>query len=260
MRIGAHVDPPTRSPRRPPARPTRCSSSSPTRRATSRPSRAPTRTALRASDVDVYIHAPYRINVATLNNRIRIPSRKLLMAHADGRGRARREGPDRARRPRRQGRRPRQPASTTGARRSSTRRSDGGFATAGPDREHRRRRQRLRPPVRRAGPAVGRGRRVRRRLLPGHLPRPRRRRGPARHRRPGQGDHRPDRPDPRQRLARTPFDSGRDRHDNLGNGKIDPELVVAVVRAAGAPVVVETPGGVEGQAADIAFLRDRVGR
>ena len=28
--------------------------------------------------VDVYIHAPYRINVASANNRIRIPSRKLL--------------------------------------------------------------------------------------------------------------------------------------------------------------------------------------
>ena len=31
-----------------------------------------------AADVDVYIHAPYVINVATTNNRIRIPSRKLL--------------------------------------------------------------------------------------------------------------------------------------------------------------------------------------
>src|SRR6201986_327356 len=30
------------------------------------------------ADVDVYIHAPYVINVATTNNRIRIPSRKLL--------------------------------------------------------------------------------------------------------------------------------------------------------------------------------------
>ena len=74
------------------------------------------------------------------------------------------------------------------------------LAAADPDREHGRRRQRLRPPVRQPGPAVGRGRRVRRRVLPGHLPRPRRRRGAARHRRPGQGDHRPDRPDPRQRL------------------------------------------------------------
>jgi len=53
------------------------------------------------------------------------------------------------------------------------------------------------------------------------------------------------------------FDSGRDRHDNLGNGKIDPDLVVAAIRAAGAPAIVETPGGVEGQSADIALLRER---
>jgi deoxyribonuclease-4 len=53
------------------------------------------------------------------------------------------------------------------------------------------------------------------------------------------------------------FDSGRDRHDNLGNGKIDPELVVAAIRAAGAPAIVETPGGVEGQSADIALLREK---
>ena len=56
------------------------------------------------------------------------------------------------------------------------------------------------------------------------------------------------------------FDSGQDRHDNLGSGKIDPELVVAAIRAAGAPAVVETPGGVEGQTADIALLRERAGR
>src|SRR3712207_4059226 len=37
---------------------------------------------LAASDVQVFIHAPYVINVATLNNRIRIPSRKLLLTHA----------------------------------------------------------------------------------------------------------------------------------------------------------------------------------
>jgi deoxyribonuclease IV len=56
------------------------------------------------------------------------------------------------------------------------------------------------------------------------------------------------------------FNSGRDRHDNLGHGRIDPDLVVAVIRAAGAPVVVETPGGVEGQSADITYLRDHVSR
>ena len=32
----------------------------------------------------MYVHAPYVINVATSNNRIRIPSRKLLLAHAEG--------------------------------------------------------------------------------------------------------------------------------------------------------------------------------
>ena len=43
------------------------------------------------------------------------------------------------------------------------------------------------------------------------------------------------------------FDSGRDRHDNFGQGSIDPAELVAVVAAAGAPVVCETPGGAEGQ-------------
>jgi deoxyribonuclease IV len=54
------------------------------------------------------------------------------------------------------------------------------------------------------------------------------------------------------------FDSGRDRHDNLGSGRIDPAELVAVVAGAGAPVVCETPGGVNGQATDIDFLRDRL--
>ncbi|MEU8356022.1 deoxyribonuclease IV [Nonomuraea sp. NPDC048882] len=53
--------------------------------------------------------------------------------------------------------------------------------------------------------------------------------------------------------SRDDFDSGADRHANLGQGKIDPELILAVCRAAGAPIVVETPA--EGQADDIAFLR-----
>ena len=58
--------------------------------------------------------------------------------------------------------------------------------------------------------------------------------------------------------SRDAFDSGADRHANFGSGQIDPDLLVAVVAAAGAPVVCETPGGVDGQAADIAFLRDRL--
>ena len=36
-----------------------------------------------AAGVDLYVHAPYIINVATTNNRIRIPSRKLLQQHVD---------------------------------------------------------------------------------------------------------------------------------------------------------------------------------
>ncbi len=47
--------------------------------------------------------------------------------------------------------------------------------------------------------------------------------------------------------------SGADRHANLGAGRIDPALLVAVVRAADAPVVCETAD--EGRHADIAFLR-----
>src|ERR1700760_2392552 len=39
---------------------------------------AAVKAAYAAADVDIYIHAPYVINVASPNNRIRIPSRKLL--------------------------------------------------------------------------------------------------------------------------------------------------------------------------------------
>ena len=52
--------------------------------------------------------------------------------------------------------------------------------------------------------------------------------------------------------------SGADRHTNLGEGHVDPDALVAVVRDAGAPVVVETPGGADGQAADLAWLRARL--
>src|ERR687889_606445 len=36
-----------------------------------------------AAGIDLYVHSPYLINVATTNNRIRIPSRKLLQQHVD---------------------------------------------------------------------------------------------------------------------------------------------------------------------------------
>lgn len=39
--------------------------------------------ALRASDLPIYVHAPYLVNVASAENRIRIPSRKILQQHCD---------------------------------------------------------------------------------------------------------------------------------------------------------------------------------
>ncbi|HYP43619.1 MAG TPA: deoxyribonuclease IV [Propionibacteriaceae bacterium] len=59
--------------------------------------------------------------------------------------------------------------------------------------------------------------------------------------------------------SRDAFNSGADRHTNLGQGELDPDGLVEVVREAAAPVVVETPGGAQGQAADIAWLRERLG-
>ena len=105
----------------------------------------------RRAGLDLYVHAPYRLNVATANNRIRIPSRKLLaQARRRGRRASARKGIDRARRSRAQGRRPASRASTTGPRPSSA-----GAAAAGADREHRGRRRRDGPPAGPAGPAVG---------------------------------------------------------------------------------------------------------
>src|SRR5207249_11558545 len=46
------------------------------------PEPRPDAAALAAAPIDIYIHAPYLMNVATTNNRIRIPSRKLLLDHA----------------------------------------------------------------------------------------------------------------------------------------------------------------------------------
>jgi deoxyribonuclease-4 len=58
--------------------------------------------------------------------------------------------------------------------------------------------------------------------------------------------------------SRDEFDSGADRHANFGNGHIDPALLAAVIRDAGAPVVCETPGGADEHVADFAWLRERV--
>ena len=58
--------------------------------------------------------------------------------------------------------------------------------------------------------------------------------------------------------SRDEFDSGADRHANFGSGKIDAELLAAVVRDADAPVICETPGGAAEHAADFAWLRERL--
>jgi deoxyribonuclease IV len=213
---------------------------------------------LRASAIDVYVHAPYVINVATLNNRIRIPSRKLLLAHATAAAEVGAAGlivhgghvtakDDLA----------------TGfdnwRKTFAYAQESGGFAipvlienTAGGDNACCRRLDALA----RLWDAVGDygvgfcldtchahaggedlvGIVDRVKAITGRI----------------DLIHAND--------SKDGFDSGRDRHDNLGHGKIDPELLVAAVRAAGAPVIVETPGGAAGQGADIAFLRDRLGR
>jgi len=54
--------------------------------------------------------------------------------------------------------------------------------------------------------------------------------------------------------SRDEFDSGRDRHAGLQSGQIDPALIVAVVQAAGAPVICETPD----PHADIRWLRGQL--
>jgi deoxyribonuclease-4 len=210
--------------------------------------------ALRNAAVDVYVHAPYLVNVATLNNRIRIPSRKLLTAHAQAaaaigakglivHGGFVGKGND--------------PAAGFANWRKvfSQAEESGGFPlpilienTAGGDNACARRLDE----VARLWDAVGDfgagfcldtchahagGEELvdiveRVKAITGRI----------------NLVHAND--------SKDPFDSGRDRHDNFGHGLIEPKVIAAVVRAAGAPVVVETPGGVDGQSADIALLRE----
>jgi deoxyribonuclease IV len=212
--------------------------------------------ALRGADLEIFIHAPYLINVATLNNRIRIPSRKLLLQHATAaadlgasglivHGGHVNKGNDVA-------------AGFANWRKTFAYAADnGGFPlpilienTAGGDNACARRFDALA----RLWDAIGEfdvgfcldtchahagGEDLvdivdRVKAITGRL----------------DLVHAND--------SRDPFDSGRDRHENLGHGEIDPELVVAVVRSAGTSVVVETPGDADGQGADIALLRARL--
>jgi deoxyribonuclease-4 len=58
--------------------------------------------------------------------------------------------------------------------------------------------------------------------------------------------------------SRDEFGSGRDRHANIAAGTIDPALLLGVVRAAGAPVICETPDEDGGLAADVSWLKQHL--
>ncbi|XVV12765.1 deoxyribonuclease IV [Actinoplanes sp. CA-131856] len=258
MRIGAHVDPtdPLEAARERGAEAVQFFLTDPQGYKTPKPREDAA--VLRGSEVDIYIHAPYIVNVASPNNRIRIPSRKLLMAHAKAAAELGAKGlivhgghvgkdADLA-------------AGFDNWRKAfEYAESDGGLPlpilienTAGGDNACARRFDdlaRLWDAVGSFGAGfcldtchafaggedlVGIVDRVK--SITGRID--------LIHANDSKGG----------------FDSGQDRHDNLGNGKIDPELIVAAIRAAGAPAVVETPGGSEGQTADIALLRERTGR
>jgi deoxyribonuclease-4 len=211
---------------------------------------------LLSSDVDVYIHAPYVINVASLNNRIRIPSRKAVVQQATAAAKVGAKGlvvhgghvtksEDPA-------------EGWANWRKLFQRQADeGGFGvpllvenTAGGDNAMARRLDsvaRLWEQIGEFDPGfvldtchafaageellgiVDRVKAVTGRIDLVHL-----------------------------NDSRDPFGSSRDRHTNVGTGTIDPELLVAVCAAADAPIVVETPA--EGQAEDIAYLREHLGR
>ncbi|WP_433212401.1 deoxyribonuclease IV [Dactylosporangium sp. CS-047395] len=219
------------------------------------PKDRPDAEAIRAAEIDVYVHAPYRINVASSNNKIRIPSRKLLFNHAAGAAKVGAKGiivhgghvenGDLAK-------------GFDNWRKTFAYAADnGGFATpvlientAGGDNACARRFDNLA----RLWDAIGEYE-VGFCLDTCHAF--------------AGGEDLLDIVDRLKAItgridlihannSRDTFDSGRDRHDNMTSGEIDPELIVAVIRAAGAPALVETPGGVEGQGADITYLRERL--
>jgi deoxyribonuclease IV len=208
---------------------------------------------IRATELTVYIHSPYVLNVATTNNRIRIPSRKLLGQHAEAAAASGAKGlivhgghvnanDDPA-------------VGFDNWRKTFSRAADeGGFGlpvlienTAGGNNAMARRFDRLA----RLWDAIGE-------FGPGFCL-------DTCHAHAGGEDlvgivdrvlaitgridlvHAND--------SRDEFDSGADRHANFGTGRIAADAIAEVCRLAGSDVIVETPGGPEGQGADIAFLR-----
>ena len=208
-----------------------------------------------SASVDLYVHAPYPINVASTNNRIRIPGRKLLQQHLLAAAEIGAKG-----------------VIVHGGHLGKEEDAAVGFDnwrkcvdglelpvpllienTAGGDNAMARRVE----AIARLWDAIGRaegGDTVGFCLdtchahaggndLGGVVEKVR-------------ADHRPDRPRPLPTTARDDFDTGADRHTNLGAGRIDP---AAARRASSEQLALrwscETPGGAEGQAADIAWLR-----
>lgn len=58
--------------------------------------------------------------------------------------------------------------------------------------------------------------------------------------------------------SRDAFDSGADRHASLGQGQCDPEGLAAVCRDADAPIVIETPGGHREHTSDLQWIAERL--
>ena len=56
--------------------------------------------------------------------------------------------------------------------------------------------------------------------------------------------------------SRDPPGTGADRHANLGKGTIGADVLRDMIRAAGGPVVCETPGAEDDMRSDLAFVRE----
>jgi deoxyribonuclease IV len=59
--------------------------------------------------------------------------------------------------------------------------------------------------------------------------------------------------------SRDPAGTGADRHANLGEGTIGPDVLKEMIRTAGPPVVCETPGTPDDMRADLEFVREALG-
>jgi deoxyribonuclease-4 len=219
------------------------------------PDEHPQAEAIKSSGLTVYIHAPYRINVATTNNRIRVPSRKLLAQHAEGaakigakaiivHGGHLNDGDDPA------------IGFDNWRKTFAYAQNDGGFAlpvlienTAGGTNAMARRFDRLAALWDAVGDygvgfcldtchayaggeelagIVDRVKSITGRIDLVHA-----------------------------NNSRDAFDSGADRHANFDAGTIDATVIAEVCRGAGTDVIVETPGP-DGQAADISYLRKSI--